>query len=124
MDKSELDKLDILDIDARKLKNWTTADSIPNLGLIELKAPLIDSFPIVHMPKITQFSYHCSFKELPINLCNYPDLTYISFHNYCPVQIDTCLKKKIKQGVYSNLTVYDQIRGKVLSEIESKDKKE
>lgn len=124
MEKGEMNKLDILDINAPKLRKWKSAESIPNLGLIELKAPLLDSFPIVHMPKITQFYYECSFKVLPENLCDYADLSYISFNNYCPVQIDACIKKKIKQGVYSNLTVYDQIHGKILSEVESKDRKE
>lgn len=124
MEESELSKLEILDIDAPKLKNWTTAKFFPQLGLIDLIAPLLKDFPIENMPKISQFSYYCSFKELPLNLCEYKELLYISFCNYSPVQADKCFLKKIKKGVYSDLTIYDKINGKIVSETLSKDKKE
>ncbi len=124
MEESELDKLDILDIDAPKLKNWRTAKLFPQLGLINLKAPLLEYFPIENMPKISQFSYYCSFKELPLNLCEYKELLYISFCNYTPVHADKCFLKKIKKGVYSDLTIYDKIDGKIVSETLSKDRKE
>lgn len=123
MEGSELDKLNILDIYAPKLKNWRTAKFLPQLGLINLKAPLLKYFPIENMPKISQFSYYCSFKELPINLCEYKELLYISFCNYAPVQADKCFLKKIKKGVYSDLTIYDKIDGKIVSETLSKDRK-
>jgi hypothetical protein len=124
MIKSSLDKLNILDIDAVKLTEWVTAKSLIELGLINLKAPLLENFPIVSMPKISQFSYYCSFRELPLNLCDYKELLFISFNNYFPVKVDKCFKKKIKKGVYSNLTVYDKIAGEIVSETLSKDRKE
>lgn len=119
---ASLDKLDILDIEAPSLKDWRTAKSYSELGLINLNAPLLEYFPIESMPKISQFSYYSSFKELPINLCNYKDLLFISFTNYVPIQVDKCFKKMIETGVYSNLTIYDKIDGKVISETLSKDR--
>lgn len=123
MINSKLDKLDILDINAIKLTNWNTAKFLPQLGLINLIAPLLENFPIESMPKISQFSYECSFKELPTNFCNYEELLFISFNNYFPIKVDKCLENKIKKGVYSNLTVYNKIDGEVVLEILSKDRK-
>jgi hypothetical protein len=120
MVNGELNKLDILDIAAPKLKNWSTTKFFPQLGLINLKAPLLEYFPIENMPKISQFSYYCSFKEIPLNFCNYKDLKFISFNNYSPVIYDKCIEKKIKKGYVANLTIYDKIDGIVLIEILSK----
>lgn len=124
MINSSLNKLDILDIETPKLTDWKTNSTYPELGLINLTAPLLDKFPIEKMPNISQFSYYCSFKELPLNLCEYKELLYISFCNYSPVQVDKCFLKKIKKGVYSDLTIYDKIDGKIISETLSKDRKE
>jgi hypothetical protein len=33
------------------------------------------------------------------------------------------MKKKIKKGVFSNITVYDKMGGQIILEIESKDRK-
>lgn len=122
MINASLDKLDILDIDAPKLTEWSTTNFYPQLGLINLNAPLLENFPIENMPKIVQFSYYCSFKEWPLNLCEYKELSFISFKNYYPLQANKCFKKKIKKSVYSNLTIYDKIDGKVISEILSRDR--
>lgn len=124
MVNASLDKLNILDIETPKLKNWSTVQFFPQLELIELNAPLLEHFPLENIPKIFQFSYKCSFKELPLNLCNYMELQHISFSNYIPIQVDKCFKKKIKKAYYSNLTVYNRIDGKVISETLSKDRKE
>lgn len=123
MVNGELNKLDILDIESPKLMNWKTVDFFPKLGLINLNAPLLEIFPIKNMPKIFQFSYFCSFKELPLNLCKYKELSHISLTNYSPVEVNSCLIKKIKKGVYSNLTIYDGIDGKIISETLSDDQK-
>ena len=123
MASSELNKLDILDIESPQLMNWKTAKFFPQLGLINLNAPLLENFPIENMPSISQFSYYCSFKKWPSNLCNYEELIFISLTNYHPIKVDSCLMKKIKNGVYSNLTIYDGIDGKMISETLSDDQK-
>lgn len=122
MTQSEMVKLYILDIETPKLKEWKSEKSFFNLSLIHLKAELLVYFPIENMPNISQFVYYCSFVDLPFNLCSYKDLKFMSFDNYHPIQIDKCMIKKIKNGVYSNLTIYENIGGKVISEINSKDK--
>jgi hypothetical protein len=124
MINASLDKVVVLDIDAVKLADWVTAKSLPNLGLINLKAPLLEVFSIENMPKITQFSYYCSFREMPPNLCKYEELLFISFNNFVPVKVDKCLEKKIKKSVYSNLTVYDKYDGAIISQTLSNDRKE
>jgi hypothetical protein len=122
MTNAQLDKLDILDIELPNLTTWKTDKEFPSLGLIELKAPKLNYFPIEQMPQIVQFSYHCSLTSLPLNLCSYPDLNYISFENYGPIKIDSCFKKKVKSSVWSNITVYDKQFGKKIREILSKDR--
>lgn len=124
MINSNMDNLKILDIVAPKLDDWVSDKSFPLLGLIHLNAPLLGKFPIENMPEISQFSYHCSFIELPLNLCTYKKLRYISFNNYYPVQVDQCVKTIIHKGVYSNLTIYDKLNGTAISQILSKDRKD
>jgi hypothetical protein len=123
MENANLDKLNILSIDAPKLKDWTTDKFFPKLGLIELKAPLLENFPIENMPEINQFSYYCSFKQMPLNLCSYDELKFISFENYFPFKVEECFNEKIRKGIFSNLTIYDKIDGKVITELLSKDRK-
>lgn len=120
--KSQLSRLEILEMDAPNLVIWKSETTYPALSLIDLDAPLLTVFPILNMPKINEFSYSCSFKELPKNLCIYKELQMISFENYCPVKVDKCLISMIEKGVYSNLTVYDKPDGKILMDINSKDK--
>ncbi len=117
MVNGNFNNLDILDINAPKLMNWNTAEFFPTLGLVNLDAPLLEYFPIENSPNLAQFMYYCSFKEIPRNLCNYDDLKFISFNNYSPVLFDKCLEEKIKSGYVANLTIYDKIDGKVLTEI-------
>ena len=123
MENASLNRLDILDIDAPELIDWKSEKYFPNLGLIELKAPKLDYFPIEQMPNIFQFSYYCSFKNWPTSICSYQELTFISFENYKTINIDKCLKKKIKKGVFSNVTIYDKIDGQKMLEVESRDRK-
>ncbi len=120
--KSLLSRLEILEIDAAYLVSWKSETSYPALSLIDLDAPRLTVFPILNMPKINEFSYSCSFKELPKNLCTYKELEMISFENYCPVKVDKCFVSMIEKGEYSNLTVYDKKDGKILMDINSKDK--
>lgn len=124
MTNSQLDKLLILDIQTPQLKNWHSAKYLPQLELIELDAQSLEYFPIENMPKIFQFSYYCSFKELPLNLCEYKDLMHISFSNYFPLKVEKCLQEKLKSSFHSTITIYDKIDGKVISEIFSKDRNE
>lgn len=119
--KAELFQLEILDISAEKLSAWYCASSLPSLGLIELKAPLLNEFPINSMPNITQFSFYCSLEKLPDNLCEYAELMYISFENYRKIEVSKCLRKKLRDAVYSNISVYDKIDGKLSFELHSSD---
>lgn len=121
MTKAELCQLEILDISAEKLSDWNCVSTLPNLGLIELKAPLLNEFPIYSMPNITQFSFYCSLKKLPSNLCAYSELMYISFENYGKIEVSKCLRKKLRDAVYSNISVYDKIEGKLSFELHSSD---
>lgn len=123
MMNSSLDQLMVLDLQTPELKNWNTAKYFPKLELIDIVAPVLDSFPIESMPNIFQFSYECSFKALPPNICSYSELQHISFNNLVPVQIDKCFEIKVKMAYYSNITVYDRMDGKVIAEILSKDRK-
>ena len=120
--KSLLSRLEILEMDALNLVSWKSETTFPALSLLDLDAPLLTVFPILNMPKINEFSYSCSFKELPKNLCTYKELEMISFENYCPVKVDKCFVSMIEKGEYSNLTVYDKPDGKILMDINSKDK--
>jgi len=121
MSKSELPLLEILDVSAEKLGKWYSVSILPSLGLIELNAPLLRVFPIDSMPNIVQFSYHCSLVELPANLCDYGALMYISFENYGKIEVSKCLRKKLRDAVYSNISVYDKIDGKLSFELHSSD---
>jgi hypothetical protein len=114
--------LEILEMDAPNLVSWKSETTYPALSLIDLDAPLLTVFPILNMPKINEFSYCCCFKELPKNLCTYKGLEMISFENFCPVKVDKCLVAMVEKGEYSNLTVYDKADGKILIDINSKDK--
>lgn len=121
MTKAELFQLEFLDVSAEKLSTWYSESTLPTLGLIELNAPLLHVFPIDSMPNIVQFSYHCSFNELPANLCEYEGLMYISFENYGKIEVSKCLRKKLRDAVYSNISVYDKIEGKLSFELHSSD---
>jgi hypothetical protein len=121
MTKSELPLLEILDVSAEKLSKWYSVSALPTLGLIELNAPLLQVFPIDSMPNIVQFSYYCSLVELPANLCDYRTLMYISFENYGKIEVSKCLRKKLRDAVYSNISVYDKIDGKLSFELHSSD---
>jgi hypothetical protein len=120
--KSLLSHLEILEMDAPYLVSWKSETTYPALSLIDLDAPRLTLFPILNMPKINEFSYSCSFKEIPQNLCTYKGLEMISFENFCPVKVDKCLVAMVEKGEYSNLTVYDKQDGKILMDINSKDK--
>ncbi len=120
--KSLLSHLEILEMDAPNLVSWKSETTYPALSLIDLDAPRLTLFPILNMPKINEFSYSCSFKEIPKNLCTYKGLEMISFENFCPVKVDKCLVAMVEKGEYSNLTVYDKQDGKILMDINSKDK--
>jgi hypothetical protein len=120
--KSLLSHLEILEMDAPHLVSWKSETTYPVLSLIDLDAPLLTVFPILSMPKINEFSYSCSFKELPKNFCTYKELEMISFENFCPVKVDKCLVAMVEKGEYSNLTVYDKKDGNILVDINSKDK--
>ena len=122
MRNSQLFRLENLELEIPSLLTWKSETTYPALSLIDLDAPLLTSFPILNMPKINEFSYTCSFKELPKNLCIYKELEMISFENFCPVKVDKCLVAMVEKGEYSNLTVYDKPDGKILMDINSLDK--
>jgi hypothetical protein len=46
---------------------------------------------------------------------------YISFENYRKIEVSKCLRKKLRDAVYSNISVYDKIDGKLLFELHSSD---
>ena len=120
--KSQLSRLEILEMDAPNLVSWKSEATYPQLALLDIEAPTLHVFPIMQMPKITEFSFSCSFIELPKNVCLYSKLKTIAFENLCPVKVDKCLISMIEKGVYSNLTVYDKPDGKILVDINSLDK--
>ena len=120
--KSLLSRLEILEMDAPNLVSWKSETTYPQLALLDIEAPTLHVFPIMQMPKITEFSFSCSFIELPKNVCLYSKLKTIAFENLCPVKVDKCLISMIEKGVYSNLTVYDKPDGKILMDINSLDK--
>lgn len=119
---SQLFRLENLELETPSLLTWKSEATYPQLALLDLEAPTLHVFPIVHMPKITEFSFSCSFIELPKNLCLYSKLNTIAFENLCPVKVDKCLISMIEKGVYSNLTVYDKPDGKILMDVNSLDK--
>ena len=123
MVNAKLDNLMLLEIETPKLKLWKADKYFPKLELIGLNAPNLDFFPIENMPKIFQFSYHCSFKYLPLNLCSYDDLNHISFNNFIDVKLEKCFRKKVKMAYYSNVTVYNKVDGQIITEVVSKDRK-
>jgi len=118
----QLFRLENLELETPSLLTWKSEATYPQLALLDLEAPTLHVFPIVHMPKITEFSFSCSFIELPKNLCLYSKLNTIAFENLCPVKVDKCLISMIEKGVYSNLTVYDKPDGKILMDVNSLDK--
>lgn len=122
MSKSQLTRLEILALEIPLLTSWKSELTYPELTELDIDAPILTSFPIHHMPKINEFTYSCSLKELPKNLCTYKALEMISFENHCPVKVDKCLIAMVEKGEYSNITVYDKPDGKILLDINSKDK--
>lgn len=124
MENALLDKLNILSLETPELTDWKTAKHFPTLGLIDLTAPKLAYFPIESMPSIVQFAYYCSFNELPENLCSYKELVFISFENYVNVKAEDCFIQMVKNGNYSNLSVYDKIDGEKLFEVLSKDRED
>lgn len=124
MENAMLDKLNILSLETPELTDWKTAKHFPTLGLIDLTAPKLTYFPIENMPSIVQFAYYCSFSELPKNLCSYKELVFISFENYVNVKAEECFIQMVKNGNYSNLSIYDKMDGNKLFEVLSKDREE
>ena len=122
MRNSQLFRLENLELEIPSLLTWKSEATYPQLALLDIEAPTLHVFPIVQMPKITEFSFSCSFIELPKNVCLYSKLKTIAFENLCPVKVDKCLISMIEKGVYSNLTVYDKPDGKILMDINSLDK--
>lgn len=114
--------LQLIGIEAENLVVWEANPSYPFLGLIDLRAPQLTVFPIIDMPSIRQFVFDCSLKEMPLNLCSYPELKFISLQNNRKIKVNNCLKKKIREGVYSNVTILDSIDGKIIYQVHSKDK--
>ena len=122
MRNSQLFRLENLELEIPSLLTWKSEATYPQLALLDIEAPTLHVFPIMQMPKITEFSFSCSFTELPKNVCLYSKLKTIAFENLCPVKVDKCLISMIEKGVYSNLTVYDKPDGKILVDINSLDK--
>ena len=122
MRNSQLFRLENLELEIPSLLTWKSEATYPQLALLDIEAPTLHVFPIMQMPKITEFSFSCSFIELPKNVCLYSKLKTIAFENLCPVKVDKCLISMIEKGVYSNLTVYDKPDGKILMDINSLDK--
>lgn len=120
---SNFQALNILAINSPNLKEWQADSNFPSLGLIDLKAVKLSAFPIKELPGIEQFSFECSFDTIPNYLCKCKKLRLISFNNHKLIAIDKCFKKKIKKGVYSNLTLYEAINGKEVLNILSKDRR-
>lgn len=121
--QSNFQVLNILDINSPNLKEWQTDSNFPSLGLIDLKAVKLSAFPIKELPGIEQFSFECSFDNIPNYLCKCKKLRLISFNNHKLIPIDKCFEKKIKKGGYSNLTLYEGINGKEVVNILSKDRR-
>lgn len=115
--------LKLIGIDAKNLVRWEVNDSYPSLGLVDLNAPLLNSFPIINMPVIHQFSFDCSFAEMPKNLCSYSDLKLISLKNNRKIEVSKCIQKKVKNGLFSNVTIKDSIDGKIIHLTESSDRR-
>lgn len=124
MVNSDLKVLDLLALKIPTLIDWKTDSDFPNLGLIDLDAPFLEVFPIKSMPKISQFSFNCSFNDIPAYLCQCQELMFISLTNNKVIKIDPCFKKKIYDGYYSNLTLHDGIDGKIKMELLSQDRME
>ena len=122
MRNSQLFRLENLELEIPSLLTWKSEATYPQLALLDIEAPTLHVFPIMQMPKITEFSFSCSFIELPKNVCLYSKLKTIAFENLCPVKVDKCLIAMVEKGVYSNLTVYDKPDGKILVDINSLDK--
>ena len=122
MINAKLDNLMLLEIECPKLSLWNSDTFFPKLELIDLKAPYLGYFPIENMPKIFQFSYECSFKSLPLNLCIYSDLQHISFNNFRKIKLEECFTNKVKMAYYSNITIYNKVDGRILNQVISKDR--
>lgn len=122
MRNSQLYRLGNLELEIPSLLTWKSEATYPRLTFLDIEAPLLTIFPILKMSNIQEFSFSCSLKELPKNLCSFTKLRTLAFENLCPVKVDKCLISMIEKGVYSNLTVYDKPEGKILMDINSKDK--
>jgi hypothetical protein len=123
MKDAQLDKLLILAVFSSQLENWSCDPTFGNLELIDLNAPLLEYFPIEKAPKLFQFSFYCSLRELPDFTCNCPDLKHISYENYWPVTVPECMKTKVQNAFYSNITIYNGFNGDIVEEHLSEDKK-
>lgn len=122
MTESTFDNLFILAIDSESLVNWKSQSHFKELGLIDLEAPKLEHFPIESAPELGQFSFHCSLDDIPSFLCECEDLELMSFGNFKNIKVDECLKGKIYDGFYSNLTIKDGVDGPVVLEWLSKDR--
>lgn len=122
MSNSDINSLDILNIESENLSNWKTKTEYKRLGLIDMDTPRLSEFPIKSLPTIMQFSIYCSFNEFPIFLCECVELELISFKNYKVIEVDECFKQKIYNGFYSNLTIKDGKDGPIILEWLSKDR--
>lgn len=123
MKNAQLDKLTLLSILSPQLVNWSCIPTFNILELIDLNAPLLESFPIEKAPKLFQFSFYCYLRELPDLTCNCPDLEQISYENYWPVAVPECMKTKVKNAFYSNITIYNGFNGDLVEEHLSEDRK-
>lgn len=122
--KARLDLVNILTVSSNSLISWKTQQHFPELGLIDLEAPKLSALDIKSAPKLNQFSYHCSFEEIPKFLCACVQLELISFANYKVVPVDDCFKEKMSKAFYSDITISEGENGKVVFELLSDDRKE
>jgi hypothetical protein len=93
------------------------------LGLLNIGAPLLQTFPFKSAPAIYQFTFYCAFKEIPEFLCSYEELQFISFTNLGEVELDDCFRDLIYNAFHSSLTILDPISEEVILELHSKDQR-
>lgn len=120
---SELNNLGIVALQTPKLSIWKTDTLFPELSLVDLLAPELNTFPIKSSPKLFQMVYTCSLNEIPAYLCSCEELKHISFNNTKNITIDPCFIQKLETANYSNITIYENLGGPVKMELLSNDRK-
>lgn len=117
------EKVEILDVQARRLIKWRGKTDFPEVSLIHMATPSLTDVPYFSAKNVNELLWECSLDSFPKWFCSSSSMRFISVKFFRYIDVENCFIEKVQNGVYSDLTVYENGNLVPLLEVISKDRK-